>query len=35
LGSKESGTEHYYDTRTFHPEVKSECNWTVPALAGS
>ena len=35
LGSKGSGTEHYYDAGTFHLSVSSECAWTVQAVAGS
>jgi hypothetical protein len=34
LGANGSGTEHYYDTGTFHLSVNSECTWTVQAVAG-
>ena len=35
VGMKGSGTEHYYDTGTFHLETNSECAWTLQAVAGS
>jgi hypothetical protein len=35
LSTKGSGTEHFYDTGTFHLSMSSECAWTVQAVAGS
>jgi len=29
LGTGGSGTEHYYDTGTFHLNVNSECAWSI------
>ncbi|MBU6496107.1 MAG: hypothetical protein KGR42_06825 [Acidobacteria bacterium] len=34
LGVKGSGTEHNYDTGTFHLGIDSECAWTVSVIAG-